>query len=60
MKKANRLFLKQRPKAKHILVEEVMLDGTLSNDCYVNTQKFANTNREYLHEVRLDGRRFFW
>jgi hypothetical protein len=44
MKKATRLFLKQRPNAEYVMVEEVKLDGTLNNHCYQNAEKLANTN----------------
>ena len=44
MKKATRLFLKQRPDAEYVIVEEVKLDGAIANHCYQNAQKLAETN----------------
>ena len=44
MKKATRLFLKQRPDAEYVIVEEVKLDGAITNHCYQNSQKLAETN----------------
>jgi hypothetical protein len=44
MKKATRLFLKQRPNAEYVIVEEVKLEGALTNHCYQNAEKFAKTN----------------
>ncbi len=44
MKKATRLFLKQRPNTQYVIVEEVKLDEALTNHCYQNAVKFAKTN----------------
>lgn len=48
MKKATRLFLKQRPDAKHVYVEVVKFDGALANHCYQNAQKLVETNEAEL------------
>ena len=44
MKKATRLFLKQRPNAKYVTVEEVKLEAALANHCFQNAEKLAKTN----------------
>ncbi len=44
MKKATRLFLKQRPNAKYVTVEEVKLEAALANHCFQNAEKLSKTN----------------
>ena len=44
MKKATRVLLSHRPKAKHVTVEMMRIEGALANHCYQNAVKLANTN----------------
>jgi hypothetical protein len=51
MKKATRLFLKQRPNAEYVLVKEAMLEGALPNHCFQNSEKLVKTNEAELRIV---------
>jgi hypothetical protein len=48
MKKATRQFLKARPNAGFVRVEEIQVEGALPNHCFQNAANLAKTNEDLM------------